>query len=138
VNEVRLEAESIASAAVSRTHVFVSTVTALVTLDAGGLGVAAEFVWKNGGLSTPAISDDDSVYAVAGDTLFCFGPRVNPLTRDAEPNVHDRIARGWATHAGTYAQSAGHELAATRSALATLRPRRRRRNAVSALNRSSE
>jgi hypothetical protein len=41
VNETPpLEAESIAPAAASRTHVFVSTVMALVTLDAAGLNIA--------------------------------------------------------------------------------------------------
>src|SRR5829696_1474081 len=79
VRETPLEAESIAPAAASRTHVFVSTVTALVTLDAAGLNVAAQFLWKEGGLSTPAIGTDGRVYAVAGDTLFCFaGPPADP------------------------------------------------------------
>jgi outer membrane protein assembly factor BamB len=78
VSETPLEGESITPAAASRTHVFVSTASALTTLDAAGLNVSAEFLWKKGGLSTPAISSDGRVYAIAGDTLFCFaGPPVD-------------------------------------------------------------
>lgn len=89
VSETPLEAESIAPAASSRTHVLVSTVSELVTLDAAGLNVVAQFRWKEGGLSTPAIGTDGRVYAVAGDTLFCFaGP---PADRRGRPEVHDRI-----------------------------------------------
>lgn len=73
VSETQLDGESIAPAAASRTHLFVSTASALTTLDAAGLSIEAEFLWKNGGLSTPAISRDGRVYAIAGDTLFCFG-----------------------------------------------------------------
>jgi hypothetical protein len=93
LSETPLEAESIAPAAASRTHVFVSTVTALVTLDAAGLNVAAQFLWKDGGLSTPAIGTDGRVYALAGDTLFCFaGPPVDPRTPGGrEPDVDDRV-----------------------------------------------
>ena len=86
VSEVPLRAESIAPAAVSRTHLFVSSVSALVTLDASGLNVEAEFLWDGDGLSTPAIGSDGRVYAAAGDTLFCFaGPPVDPL----RPEVTD-------------------------------------------------
>ena len=86
VSEVPLRAESIAPAAVSRTHLFVSSVSALVTLDVSGLNVEAEFLWDGDGLSTPAIGSDGRVYAAAGDTLFCFaGPTVDPL----RPEVTD-------------------------------------------------
>lgn len=96
VSETPLEAESIAPAAASRTHVFVSTVTALVTLDVAGLNVAAQFLWKGGGLSTPAIGTDGRVYAVAGDTLFCFaGPPADwRWGGGGGPEVHDRVVNG--------------------------------------------
>jgi hypothetical protein len=93
VSETPLEAESIAAAASSRTHVFVSTVSELVTLDGAGLNVAAQFRWKEGGLSTPAIGTDGRVYAVAGDTLFCFaGPPADRGGPGEVPEIHDRIA----------------------------------------------
>jgi hypothetical protein len=65
VTETPLEAESIAPAAASRTHVFVSTASALVTLEVAGLNVAEQFLWKAGGLSTPAIGTDGRIYAIA-------------------------------------------------------------------------
>jgi outer membrane protein assembly factor BamB len=74
-----LRAQSLAPAALSRTHVFVSTVDALVTLDPETLEVVQEFGWVGGGLSTPAIGADGRVYACAGGTMFCFpGPRRRP------------------------------------------------------------
>jgi outer membrane protein assembly factor BamB len=74
-----LRAQSLTPAAVSRTHVFVSTVDALVTLDPETLEVVQEFAWRGGGLSTPAIGADGRVYAVAAGTMFCFpGPRRRP------------------------------------------------------------
>jgi PQQ-like domain len=89
-----LEAESIAPAAASRTHVFVSTVEVLVTLDAAGLNIAPErFYWNDGGLSTPGIGTDGRVYALAGDTLFCFaGPTPDPGGHG--PVIHDPIVHG--------------------------------------------
>lgn len=93
VSETPLGAESIAPAAASRTHVFVSTASALVTLDAAGLNVEAEFLWKKGGLSTPAIGSNGRLYALAGDTLFCFaGPPADWRGGGVgEPEVHDRV-----------------------------------------------
>jgi hypothetical protein len=94
VNETPpLEAESIAPAAASRTHVFVSTVMALVTLDAVGLNIAKTFAWnRGGGLSTPAIGTDGRVYALAGDTLFCFpGPTPDP---GGGPILNDLVVHG--------------------------------------------
>jgi hypothetical protein len=71
----------------------VSTASALVTLDAAGLNVEAEFLWKKGGLSTPAIGSNGRLYALAGDTLFCFaGPPADWRGGGVgEPEVHDRV-----------------------------------------------
>jgi outer membrane protein assembly factor BamB len=91
LKETSLEAESIAAAAASRTHVFVSTVTALVTVDAATLEVVGQFLWKGGGLSTPAIGSDGRVYALAGSTLFCFAaPPADPRGPIGGTDVRDR------------------------------------------------
>jgi hypothetical protein len=64
----------LAPAAASRNHVFVSTESAFLTLDASSLQVVARFPWQDGGRSSPAIGADGRVYAIAGDTLFVFPP----------------------------------------------------------------
>jgi outer membrane protein assembly factor BamB len=69
---IPLASESIAPAAASRTHIFVSGVDKLYTIDAASLEVVEEFLWEGGGLSSPAISADGRVYALAGDTLYGF------------------------------------------------------------------
>jgi hypothetical protein len=79
--QVALGAESIAPAAASRTHIFVSAADRLITLDAQSFQVIANFLWSGGGLSPPAIDDCGQVYAVAGDALFIFAapPRQRPI-----------------------------------------------------------
>lgn len=74
LNRVQLGAESIAPAAASCSHVFVSTASAFVTLDAKATGVVVQFDWLGGGLSPPAISPNGSVYALAGNSLHIFPP----------------------------------------------------------------
>ncbi|MCA9457959.1 MAG: PQQ-like beta-propeller repeat protein [Nitrospira sp.] len=74
LNHVPLEAESIAPAAASCSHVFVSTANALVTLDAKATTVVAKFDWRAGGLSSPAIGPSGGVYVLAGDSLHIFPP----------------------------------------------------------------
>jgi hypothetical protein len=65
---------SYTSAAASRTHVFVSTIDAFVTLDADAQQQVQRFDWVGGGKSPPAIGPDGRVYAVASDILFIFPP----------------------------------------------------------------
>jgi outer membrane protein assembly factor BamB len=79
--QVALGAESIAAAAASRSHIFVSAADRLVTVDAQSLQVIANYLWAGGGLSSPAIGDCGEVYALAGDTLFMFPapPRRRPI-----------------------------------------------------------
>jgi outer membrane protein assembly factor BamB len=69
---VALGAESIAPAAASHSHIFVSAADRLITVDAQSLEVIANYLWTSGGLSPPAIGDCGEVYALAGDTLFMF------------------------------------------------------------------
>ena len=75
---------SYTSAAASRTHVFVSTIDAFVTLDADAQQQVQRFDWVGGGKSPPAIGPDGRVYAVASDILFIFPPPLKvskPLSR---------------------------------------------------------
>ena len=74
LNHVVLEGESIAPAAASCSHVFVSTANALVTLNANATGVVTKFDWRSGGLSSPAIAPNGGVYALAEDSLHIFPP----------------------------------------------------------------
>ena len=62
------------SAAASRTHVFVSTTDAFITLDADAQLELQKFDWVGGGKSPPAIGPDGRVYAIASDILFIFPP----------------------------------------------------------------
>jgi hypothetical protein len=65
--------ESIASAAASCTHVFVSTTAGFFTYDANTLQKVAAVPWKDaGGLSAPVIGMRGEVYLVTGQYLFVF------------------------------------------------------------------
>jgi outer membrane protein assembly factor BamB len=65
---------SIAPASASCSHVFVSTTEVLATLDAKAGVVVEQFFWRGGGVTSPAIGADGTVYALAGDTLHIFAP----------------------------------------------------------------
>jgi hypothetical protein len=86
---------TIAPIAASCTHLFVSTVTGLVTLDARTLVEVARFTWRRGGVSPPAIGPSGAVYAVAENSLFIFpAPPVRrfqqTLRSCRDVLVHDR------------------------------------------------
>ncbi|MEP6688844.1 MAG: hypothetical protein ABJC36_10895, partial [Gemmatimonadales bacterium] len=80
---------SIARAAASANHVFVSTTQGLYTLDATGSTVEFHFPWVNGGIWSPAIGPAGHVYAMAANVLFVFpAPRMQPIRDhplDTEP-----------------------------------------------------
>jgi hypothetical protein len=63
----RVPGQSIASAAVSRNHVFVATANAFLTFDAATSTKLQKFTWNGGGLWPPAIGPDGRVYAMASD-----------------------------------------------------------------------
>jgi hypothetical protein len=65
---------SIASAAASANHIFVSTATALHTFDKNTLESKGTFAWKKGGTSQPVIGPQGHLYAIAGDNLLVFAP----------------------------------------------------------------
>jgi outer membrane protein assembly factor BamB len=71
---IPLSGQSMASAAASRTHIFISTASAFLSYDAATLAKVAEIDWEGGGLSPPAIGPDGRVYAIASNILFIFPP----------------------------------------------------------------
>ena len=75
---IDLPGQSIAAAAASRTHVFVSTVTALYTFNKATMEKAGEFGWAKGGTSQPVIGPQGHVYAIAQETLYVFPPSPIP------------------------------------------------------------
>ncbi|HKP25466.1 MAG TPA: hypothetical protein VJV39_16490, partial [Dongiaceae bacterium] len=74
LGSVSLPGQSIAAAAASRNHVFVSTASALYTFDKATLKQLTEFSWSRGGLSQPVIGPQGHVYAIAANTLYVFPP----------------------------------------------------------------
>jgi outer membrane protein assembly factor BamB len=78
VKRTSLPGQSIAAAAASRTHVFVSTVTGLFTFNKATMEKSDEFAWTKGGTSQPVIGPQGHVYAIAQDTLYVFPPRRIP------------------------------------------------------------
>ncbi|NJO33133.1 MAG: PQQ-like beta-propeller repeat protein [Rhodospirillales bacterium] len=67
---------SIASAAASRTHLFVSAEDGFVTYDAKTLAEVSRIDWVGGGLNPPAIGPQGHVYAIASNILFVFPPPI--------------------------------------------------------------
>jgi hypothetical protein len=80
VSHVDFTGQSIASAAASRTYVFVSTASGLHTYDADAQLELANFPWLGGGVSPPAIGPDGRVYAIASNILFIFPGPGGPTT----------------------------------------------------------
>jgi hypothetical protein len=76
---------SIASAAASRTHLFVSGENGFVTYDTNSLAQVARFDWVGGGLNPPAIGPKGHVYAIASNILFVFPPKVGIDTTIRQP-----------------------------------------------------
>ena len=74
--ETRIPIEfSVAAAAASHTHFFVSTWHHFITFDASTLQEVGRYDWPDGGLSAPAIGPQGNVYAIASNQLYVFpGP----------------------------------------------------------------
>jgi hypothetical protein len=71
---VELPGESIAPAAASRNHVFVSTAGSFITYDPTTWVKLSEIFWMGGGTITPAIGPFGHVYGMASNVLFVFPP----------------------------------------------------------------
>jgi hypothetical protein len=97
VSWLPLQGETIARAAASRSHVYVSTTEALYTLDANAADSSVlRFPWAGGGgRSSPAIGPRGQVYAMASNVLFVFpAPRTHgDPTRDLE-DLRGGVASG--------------------------------------------
>lgn len=77
---ISISGAAIAPAAVSRTHIYVSTASALLSYDVNTLAKVGEVDWAGGGLSSPAIGPSGRVYALASNTLFIWsGPLCPPV-----------------------------------------------------------
>ncbi len=75
----QLPGQTIASPAVSRSHVFVSTASSLRTFNALTMTEVGRLDWSGGGLSGPAIGPSGRVYALASNILYVFpGPLLRP------------------------------------------------------------
>jgi hypothetical protein len=76
---------SVAPAAASHTHVFVSTWHQFLTFDSNTMQEVGRFDWPDGGLSAPAIGPQGNVYAISANQLYVFpGPgQTNVATTDA-------------------------------------------------------
>jgi hypothetical protein len=72
--KLEIPGNSIASAAASRSHVFVSTSDAFLTFDTNTLTEVARIDWVGGGKNPPAIGPQGHVYAIASNILFVFPP----------------------------------------------------------------
>ena len=70
----RLNGESIASAAASCTHLFVSSTRELVTFDVTSMMPVARVRWTDGGRHAPIIGPLGQVYAMTNVGLFVFAP----------------------------------------------------------------
>jgi outer membrane protein assembly factor BamB len=69
-----LPGQSIAAAAASRSHVFVSTASGFHSFDAETMTEVSRVNWLGGGVSPPAIGPAGHVYAIASNILFIFPP----------------------------------------------------------------
>jgi outer membrane protein assembly factor BamB len=77
VSRISLSGRTIARAAASRNHVFVSTTDGVYTLDADAATPVAAFPLAGGGIWSPAIGPQGRVYAMAANVLQIFPP-TNP------------------------------------------------------------
>lgn len=82
---VPLPGHSIAPAAASRSHVFVSTATGLHSFDAMTMAEVGRVDWIGGGRSSPAIGPDGRVYALASDVLFVWPGAAQPCRGRCAP-----------------------------------------------------
>lgn len=79
LHQVRYPGQTIAPAAVSRTHIYVSTAGSMRSYDVNTLAQVGETDWFGGGLSSPAIGPSGRVYALASNVLFIWpGPFCPP------------------------------------------------------------
>ncbi|MEZ5830472.1 MAG: hypothetical protein R3D05_04785 [Dongiaceae bacterium] len=72
---IRLDDFTVAPAAASHTHVFVSTWRHFITFDANTMQEVSRIDWPDGGVSAPVIGPQGNVYAISSNQLYVFpGP----------------------------------------------------------------
>ena len=76
---------SVAAAAASHNHLFVSTWHHLITYDSETLQVVGRYEWADGGLSQPVIGTQGNVYAIEGNKLYVFPSAAQLATTNAPP-----------------------------------------------------
>jgi hypothetical protein len=75
LREIAYPGQTIAPAAVSRTHIYISTAGSFRSYDVNTLDKVGEVSWFGGGQSGPAIGSAGQVYALASNILFIWpGP----------------------------------------------------------------
>jgi hypothetical protein len=72
VQHLDFPSQTMAPAAISCSHVFISTAGAFHTYDVTTMKELATYPWGGGGLSSPAIGPGGEVYALATNTLFVW------------------------------------------------------------------
>jgi hypothetical protein len=92
VTELEGAGPSIASAAASLSHLFVSGEAGFVTYDAHSLNEVARFDWVGGGRHPPAIGPKGHVYAIASNILFVFPPPKLGASIILEPQTNVTIS----------------------------------------------
>ena len=75
LQSVKYPGQTIAAAAVSQTHIYISTAGSMRSYDVNTLAKVGEVAWFGGGQSSPAIGPSGRVYALASNVLFIWpGP----------------------------------------------------------------
>ena len=85
--------ETIAPAAVSHSHIFLSTTGAMRSYDARSPTLVGELSWFGSGQSSPAIAPSGRVYALASNILFIW-PGPDTGTQDPSRDVAPRPREG--------------------------------------------
>ncbi len=100
VSETALPSQTIAPAAASLNHIFVSTADFFLQFDPF-MQKVSEVPWVNGGRIGPAIGRDGRVYAMASNILFIFPPMQNTgPVGGAHDTTHRPIGTGGNTGGG--------------------------------------
>lgn len=104
VGHLAVDGDAVGSAAASRNIVYVSAENAFLSIDPISMQILARYPWTAGGVSTPAISSNGRVYAVAANQLYIFPPpgaTVRCGVRDRRSNLDlGRLRPSLATQPG--------------------------------------
>lgn len=86
--KIPLDDFTVASAAASHTHFYVSTWHHFISYDSSTLQEVARYDWTDGGLSSPVIGPQGNVYAIEGNKLYVFpGPGQATASTGVDPSM---------------------------------------------------